>query len=92
MKLFIKQHRLKTRWSQSDLAKITGLSLSTIRKLEQDRSVNPSLHAINKIAYALDVDIRKLYKDLIEDIDYNDALRHNVLANISHIKNEKANS
>ena len=57
----IQYYRWKKGWSQEQLAKKSGVSRSTICKLENQQIRNPALEMAFKLADALEVDVRKLF-------------------------------
>lgn len=57
----IKNIRLQKKISISKLSKITLLSRTYIRELENNKRLNVSLSALYKIATALDVNIKDLF-------------------------------
>lgn len=59
MKISLKAARVNRNLTQKELANITGLSLSTIYKIENNL-INPSYKNLMKICYALKVDINDI--------------------------------
>ncbi|WP_016761472.1 MULTISPECIES: helix-turn-helix domain-containing protein [Leptospira] len=62
----LKIYRKKKNWSQSELAKNAGTTLTHINRLETGKS-NPSIEIVQKIALALEVSI----DDLVSEKDAN---------------------
>jgi transcriptional regulator with XRE-family HTH domain len=58
--LNIKKYRSKKGISQDKLSKLADISLNTVVKLELDKSPNPTLETIKKIAKALDISLDEL--------------------------------
>ncbi|MBU4421909.1 helix-turn-helix domain-containing protein [Patescibacteria group bacterium] len=56
----IKRLRKEKGISQDKLSKLADVSLNTVVKLELDRSPNPTLGTIKKLAKAFDISIDKL--------------------------------
>lgn len=54
--------RVQRRISQADLARTTGLSLATVRRLERGQLTNPPIRFLTNVAIALDVPL----EDVIE--------------------------
>ena len=65
----IKNIRLSKKITLYRLSKITGLSRTYIRKIENNENVNPSLQILSSIANALDVNVKDLFYTKC-DIDY----------------------
>ncbi|MEE0776839.1 MAG: helix-turn-helix transcriptional regulator [Bacillota bacterium] len=61
MKNNIKQHRLESNLSQSDLAKKIGVTRETISRVESGRC-NPSLELAYKIAKCLNTTIEDIFQ------------------------------
>jgi len=60
----IRHYRRKMRFTQEQLAEKSDLSISYIKQIESTREYkNLSLNTIFKIAKALNVDMRELFKD-----------------------------
>lgn len=57
----IKNIRLQKKISISELSKITSLSRTYIREIENNKRLNVSLSVLYKIASALDVNIKDLF-------------------------------
>lgn len=57
----IKSIRLSKNITLYQLSKMTGLSRTYIRNLENNKSLNPNLATLYKIANALEVNIKNLY-------------------------------
>lgn len=62
----IKNIRISKNISIKELSKRTGLSRTYIRDLENQNKTNPTLTALNKIAIALNVNIKDLFYSEIE--------------------------
>jgi transcriptional regulator with XRE-family HTH domain len=58
-----KLRQFKTDLSQADFAEHCGFSRPFINRLEKG-SANPTLHALETIASALDMSVEDLFKDL----------------------------
>jgi len=56
----IAQKRLERGWTQSELAKRSGVSQSTISQIESGERKYPRVHNIKKIAETLEVSIEEL--------------------------------
>ncbi len=56
----IKRYRQNNGLSQDKLSKLADLSLNTVVKIELDKSPNPTIETIQKIAKALDVKVDDL--------------------------------
>lgn len=54
----LKKLRLEAGLSQEGLARAAGISLSSVCKLEQGDTIDPSLSTVTKLAKALNVDCR----------------------------------
>lgn len=65
----IKSIRIKKKITIYKLAKLTNLSRTYIRKIENNENVNPTLQVLYNIANALDVNIKDLFYTKC-DIDY----------------------
>lgn len=52
---YLKRSRVAAGLSQDELVRQTGLSLSTIRKMEDGRTANPGLFTLIKVWRALDL-------------------------------------
>ncbi len=65
--LKIKQHREEAGYSQTELAALSGLSLSYIYKLETAHYTSPSLMTIKAIAMALNLPIHILLDELLKE-------------------------
>lgn len=65
----IKNIRLSKKITLYELSKLTGLSRTYIRNLENNKNVNPTLKSLNDIANALEVNIKDLFYTTL-DIDY----------------------
>lgn len=57
----IKNIRLQKKISISELSKITSLSRTYIREIENNKRLNVSLSVLYKIASALDVNVKELF-------------------------------
>lgn len=62
----IKNIRISENVSIKELSKRTGLSRTYIRDLENQNKTNPTLTSLNKIAIALNVNIKELFYSEIE--------------------------
>lgn len=56
----VKRCRREKKWTQFDLAKHSGISISTIASIESARKINPSLETLERLAQALNVSPWKL--------------------------------
>lgn len=61
IELFIKEKRLERNLSQQELADLSGVSKSYIGDLERNEK-EPTIEVLCKLAKALKVDIKELYK------------------------------
>ena len=61
VEILLKQVRLKKRYSLEELAKLTGISSSHLNYIERNEK-EPSISMLLRIAIALNVDIKELYK------------------------------
>jgi len=59
----LKQHREDRGITQKELSKMSGVSYSTLTKLESGVIKNPSVEAIIKITKALDLNVDDLIND-----------------------------
>lgn len=67
MQIFvIKMLRAKKNMTLYKLSKATGLSRTYLRNLENNKTFNPTLLTLEKIAKALDVNIKNLFYSLTE--------------------------
>ena len=55
--------RTKRGMSQMELAKATGISIATLRRLERGRMANPPLRYLSNCAIVLDVELEELIED-----------------------------
>lgn len=62
----IKRYREMKDMSQQDLSSAASISLGLVQQIEQGRHSNPSIKVMEKIAYALDVDVIHLLKDPVD--------------------------
>lgn len=62
----IKNVRISKNISIKELSKRTGLSRTYIRELENQNKTNPTLASLNKIANALNVNIKELFYSAVE--------------------------
>ena len=63
MKNKIRTLRIKRKLSQSELAKLTGLSQAYINELENGKKNNPTYEVLQKLAKALGVPVSALLED-----------------------------
>lgn len=63
----VKEQRLKKGISLSSLARKAQISKSYLSTIEKNPDVNPSLHILRKIAFALEMKIDDFIKDIEED-------------------------
>lgn len=56
----IKKYRKKKGWSQEQLAKESGITYSTLIKIESGANKNPTIKTLQKISTALSVPIDSL--------------------------------
>nr|DAU92149.1 MAG TPA: putative transcriptional regulator [Bacteriophage sp.] len=61
MKHKLQQLRWEKGWSEERLARESGVSKSTICRLENQKDVNPTIDVAFRIADALKVDVRELF-------------------------------
>lgn len=61
VEILLKQVRLKKGYSLEELAKLTGISSSHLNYIERNEK-EPSISMLLRIAIALNVDIKELYK------------------------------
>ncbi len=61
IELYIKEKRIEKNLTQEQLANLSGVSKSYIGDLERGEK-EPTISVLCKIAKALDVDIKELYK------------------------------
>lgn len=61
IELYIKQKRIEKNLTQEQLANLSGVSKSYIGDLERGEK-EPTISVLCKIANALDVDIKELYR------------------------------
>lgn len=76
----IKKQREKLGISQRELSRQTGVDNNTIAKLEKGMRKKPNTLALKKIAYILNIDLKKMLKLAgysTEDIDYECSLSTN---------------
>lgn len=76
----IKKQREKLGISQRELSRQTGVDNNTIAKLEKGMRKKPNTLALKKIAYILNIDLKKILKLAgysPEDIDYECSLTTN---------------
>lgn len=71
MKNSIKSLRKQQKFSQLDLAKLTGVTRQTILAIENDK-YDPSLQLAFKIAHALNTNIDNLFNYIEEENTLND--------------------
>lgn len=62
----IKNIRVKKNITLYQLSKLTGLTRSYLRDLENNKKHNPTLNTLEKIAYALDVKVKDLFYERAE--------------------------
>ena len=62
MEFYVKQYRDKKRFTLEALAKCSGISKSTIERIEKGKSI-PNIMSLHFIAKALDVPVTTLYKE-----------------------------
>ena len=63
----VKKYRKRTKYTQAELAELSGYSHEFIRRIEAPNTVKYfSIDTVSNIADALDIDIRKLF-DKLED-------------------------
>ncbi|EDS78059.1 HTH-type transcriptional regulator SinR [Clostridium botulinum C str. Eklund] len=84
----IKAFRKEKGMSLNKLAKSAGMSPSYLSDLENNKSVNPSMEKLNKLAEILEVRIEDFYK---EDSDEIDKLEEEMKLLYSKIKNLSKN-
>lgn len=58
--LVITRLRLKRKWSMPLLAERAGISKGLLYKIESSPEANPTIHTLQKISFALEVDIKAL--------------------------------
>lgn len=58
----LKRIRNKKGYSLEKVARLGGLSLNTVVKIENGTNTNPTIETLNKIAKALDVGVDNLIK------------------------------
>lgn len=56
----VRKHRIALGISQSELAKMVGVSLATIVQIEGGRNTNPTIATLASIAYELDTTVDAL--------------------------------
>ena len=56
----VKMFRVKKKWSQQWLAYEASLSITTLLKIEQNKSLEPKIQTIWKLADAFDITIDEL--------------------------------
>lgn len=61
VEILLKQVRLKKGYSLEELAKLTGISSSHLNYIERNEK-EPSISMLLRIAIALNIDIKELYK------------------------------
>lgn len=61
MKHKLQRLRWEKNWSEEQLARKSGVSKSTICRLENSENVNPTIEVAFRIADALKVDVRELF-------------------------------
>jgi transcriptional regulator with XRE-family HTH domain len=61
----IRAKRMKKRWTQLELAKVSGVPQCTISQLERGNRKYPTYETIRKIAKALDLTLEEIY--LLQD-------------------------
>ena len=66
----IKVHRKYRKITQRDLSQLSGVSMSTISKLEQGVAKNVTIEKINAIAAAMGISLSELVVDYDEEMDY----------------------
>jgi transcriptional regulator with XRE-family HTH domain len=54
--------RVAKGWTQEDLARVTGIPLRTVQRIEQGRLRNPGILHLQNIAIALDVDLETILR------------------------------
>lgn len=65
----IKVFRKEKRLSLNKLAKLAGMSPSYLSDLENNKSINPSMEKLNKLAEILEVKIEDFYKEDPNEIE-----------------------
>jgi|YelNats1bottle13_1022553.scaffolds.fasta_scaffold00817_4 putative transcriptional regulator len=70
MKNIIKNIRKEKRISQTQLAKLTGISRPYLSEIENGK-VNPSAKVILKIAKALGTEVEKMFNTYNQDVNHN---------------------
>lgn len=65
----IKAFRKEKGFSLNKLAKLAGMSPSYLSDLENNKSINPSMEKLNKLAELLEVKIEDFYKEEPDEID-----------------------
>ncbi len=60
----LRHYRTINAFSQQELAKQSGISISTIQKLEEGRHCNPRIGTLHKLSQALKISVSGLLRDL----------------------------
>lgn len=60
--ILLKQEREKSRLSQAELARLSGVKQQTVSQIENGAIKNPGIETMNALAVALGCDLRDLYK------------------------------
>lgn len=82
----IKDIRNKKNINLYKLSKVTGLSRSYLRDLENNKKHNPTISSLSKIAIALNVSIKDLFYDKLEIDSLKNQLSKSVLETGLHSK------
>ncbi|QOI33242.1 helix-turn-helix domain-containing protein [Leptospira interrogans serovar Icterohaemorrhagiae] len=89
----LKLYRKKKNWSQSELAKNAGTTLTHINRLETGKS-NPSIEIVQKIALALEVSIDDLVseKDNSKEIKFENKAFYEKIKLLDTFSEEERNA